>query len=44
LIAQLTSFHDVLTLPLTDVTIPLRKPVISDFFLGFGMAGALIAS
>ena len=43
LIAQLTSFHDVLTLPLTDVTIPLLKPVISDFFLGFGMAGALIA-
>jgi hypothetical protein len=44
LIAQLTSFHDVLTFPLTDVTIPpLLKPVISDFFLGFGMAGALIA-
>jgi hypothetical protein len=40
----LTSFHDVLTFPLTDVTIPpLLKPVISDFFLGFGMAGALIA-
>ena len=44
LIAQLTSFHDVLTFPLTDVTIPpLLKPVISDVFLGFGMAGALIA-
>ena len=35
LIAQLTSFHDVLTFPLTDVTIPpLLKPVISDFSLG----------
>jgi hypothetical protein len=34
LIAQLTSFHDVLTFPLTDVTIPpLLKPVISDFSL-----------
>ena len=37
LIAQLTSFHDVLTFPLTDVTIrPLLKPIISDLFLGFG--------
>ena len=33
-IAQLTSFHDALTFPLTDVTIPpLLKPVISDFSL-----------
>jgi hypothetical protein len=33
-----------LTFPLTDVTIPpLLKPVISDFFLGFGIAGAPIA-
>jgi hypothetical protein len=34
LIAQLTSFHDVLTFPLTEVIPPLLKPVISDFSLG----------
>ena len=43
LIAQLTSFHDVLTFPLTDVTIPpLLKPVISDFSLDLEWS-ALIA-